>query len=243
MKPPLPESEWTPGQREVMAAWHRRFIRDRHEQCLRSWKERQWRERGWINFSDIADWCSRKHADVERDAVRRAQAWHDLMEAVLAGEFDRAGRCCVAYLPEGHTDSSKPLWLRLRPDELRRWRQSIPVTDFAPSVLSDCWAPRAICLRWLLARDIRPPSWLDPSGVARETSKVPAKRCKNVGGRPRKWDWPAFDRELVRLANMPDGLPERHVLMRRMLDWCDGAWGDTPSESMVRKHIADRYPE
>jgi hypothetical protein len=152
----LPEelSDW---HREQMAAWDRRFIRDCHEQCIRIWKERQRRERAWINFAAIADWCARMPGDVARDRTRHAQALLDLLDAVLAGEFDRAERCRVAYLPVGITDSSKPLRLRVRLDDLRRYR------DLGePSlVLAHCWAPRALCLRWFEARGIRPMPGLD----------------------------------------------------------------------------------
>src|SRR5262249_17271821 len=101
-----------------MAAWEQRFIRDRHEHCICTWKERQRREREWIRFADIADWCSREPGDVKRDARRKAQAWHDLLVSVLRGEFNRYGRCCVAYLPEGTTNSGKALRLRVRLDEV-----------------------------------------------------------------------------------------------------------------------------
>jgi hypothetical protein len=65
----------------------------------------------------------------------------------------------------------------------------------------------------------------------------------NLGGRPPKWNWLAFDAEVVRIANTPDGLPERHELNSLMLDWCMTEWKDTPAESAVRDRIAHLYPE
>jgi hypothetical protein len=224
-----------------MDAWRRRWVRDRHEQQIRVWKRRQKRAHDWVNFSDIADWCARETGTVRRSEAHREQAWHDLYAAVINNEFELDGRCRVAYLPHGQTRSDKPLRLRLCVDDL--WQCCEFVIGRTPPMLPDCWAPRAMCLRWFQARDIRPPPWLDPPGAARKTSEVPAKRSKDVGGRPPKWDWPAFDREMVRLANMPDGLPKRPILMRHMLDWSAQEWGDTPSESTMRKHIGERYPE
>ena len=75
-----------------------------------------------------------------------------------------------------------------------------------------------------------------------ETPAEAPDRPKSHGGRPPKWDWDAFNREMMRLANTPDGLPGRPTLMRHMLDWCAKQWADTPTESAVRAHIAKAYP-
>jgi hypothetical protein len=65
---------------------------------------------------------------------------------------------------------------------------------------------------------------------------------KNRGGRPLEWDWDAFNRELLRLANTPDGLPDRAKLQRYMLGWCEQTWGRSPADSTVRDRIARLYP-
>lgn len=65
---------------------------------------------------------------------------------------------------------------------------------------------------------------------------------RNRGGRPPKWDWAAFDKEMIRLANHPDGLPQRLDLTKHMLNWCVSQWGDHPADSEVRKRISERYP-
>lgn len=66
---------------------------------------------------------------------------------------------------------------------------------------------------------------------------------KNRGGRPPKWDWDAFNAEVVRIANTPDGLPERRSdLMHKMLDWCSEHWGDAPAESVVRDRLSRLCP-
>ena len=77
-----------------------------------------------------------------------------------------------------------------------------------------------------------------PAAVTEDRSRRPSR-----GGRPAKWDWAAFDREMLRLANTPDGLPDRPALHCHMLDWCANTWEDSPSENEVRGRIADRYPD
>jgi hypothetical protein len=66
---------------------------------------------------------------------------------------------------------------------------------------------------------------------------------KNRGGHPGKFDWRPFAREIIRIANTPDGLPERAALQRIMMDWCHAQWGDdAPAENTVRGMIAELYP-
>jgi hypothetical protein len=62
---------------------------------------------------------------------------------------------------------------------------------------------------------------------------------KNLGGRPPKWDWVAFRREIVRIADSLDGLPPRNDLTKHMTDWCMDKWGDTPPDSEIRREIKD----
>jgi hypothetical protein len=62
------------------------------------------------------------------------------------------------------------------------------------------------------------------------------------GGRPPKYDRDAFNREVVRLANTPDGLPDRARLMKHMAQWCVDTWGDQPSESLLREWMSKIYP-
>jgi hypothetical protein len=78
-----------------------------------------------------------------------------------------------------------------------------------------------------------------------ETATAAEPQQRNAGGRPRIYDWDAFDREILRIANTdPDGLPEeRPELMRQMIDWCERKWGKTPADSMIRERIARLYPE
>jgi hypothetical protein len=74
--------------------------------------------------------------------------------------------------------------------------------------------------------------------VVDQQSGLDERPKKNSGGRPPTWNWVAFDGEIARVANTPDGLPERHSLTKHMLDWCMNEWGNTPAESGVRDRIA-----
>jgi hypothetical protein len=80
-----------------------------------------------------------------------------------------------------------------------------------------------------------------PHGTGVMPAKAPAPR--NTGGRPAKYDWDAFDREMMRRANHPDGLPDRNVLMHEMAEWCREQWGAEPTASTLRARIARLWPQ
>jgi hypothetical protein len=65
---------------------------------------------------------------------------------------------------------------------------------------------------------------------------------RNRGGRPQKYDRMAFAREMIRVANGVDGLPERAELTRHMSDWCSAHWTEAPADSVVREWIAQLDP-
>jgi hypothetical protein len=66
---------------------------------------------------------------------------------------------------------------------------------------------------------------------------------RGAGGRPPHKARDAFIRELVRLANSPDGLPDPAALFRHMLQWGEDEFGDdAPSETTVRGWIAECVP-
>jgi hypothetical protein len=82
-----------------------------------------------------------------------------------------------------------------------------------------------------------------------KASSVPETRAANKGGRPPKYDWDAFTRELIRIANL-DGLPtgrsggvDRAAIQRQMLNWCAENWLDMPAESVVRERLSKILPD
>lgn len=104
---------------------------------------------------------------------------------------------------------------------------------------------REAALAFAERRRFPPPSWWQELPAAEPSAGLTSKsaRRKNRGGHPGKWDWDAFYREIIRIANIPDGLPERPKLMKHMLDWCVREWGDEPALSGVRERVSKLYPE
>jgi hypothetical protein len=61
-------------------------------------------------------------------------------------------------------------------------------------------------------------------------------------GRRMQYPWADFDRELTRIANTPDGLPEVQADAEKMMtEWCAARWEREPSPSMIRERISLVY--
>jgi hypothetical protein len=151
---------WTRWQREQMDAWRRRHDRDRHEYRIAEWVARQELSREWVSFADIADWCARKPGGVKRDGDRRAQAFRDLGQSVITGEFSRAGRWYVVRPPDGPTPLSEPLRLRVTLAWLRRWPAFHGGMTIPDQELARWWVPRDLSTAWFERRQIALPPWL-----------------------------------------------------------------------------------
>ena len=60
-------------------------------------------------------------------------------------------------------------------------------------------------------------------------------------GRPREYDWDAFVRQVIVIANT-ERLPEKQdALVKQMLDWCQQNWGNEPAISTVKKYLQPIY--
>src|SRR5262245_20359772 len=83
----------------------------------RDWRVRQWRMarierftqrqrkmREWINFAEIAEWCSKEDQSIVPNKEKLAAAFETLAGDLLSGEFEENGRSRVLYL---HLDTTK----------------------------------------------------------------------------------------------------------------------------------------
>lgn len=64
------------------------------------------------------------------------------------------------------------------------------------------------------------------------------------GGRPPGHDWPAFTREVIRIAS-EDGLTNRRALCDLMVAWCTESWPSDkqPDRETVNKKLKELWPE
>ena len=87
-------------------------------------------------------------------------------------------------------------------------------------------------------------TWLLPSLKNKATTGVSAQ-IKDAGGRPPKYNWADFDKEMLKVATHPDGFDSvggKTGLVKHMEQWCADKWAEQPSGSQIRDYVAKRYP-
>jgi len=72
-------------------------------------------------------------------------------------------------------------------------------------------------------------------------SENPERRGFSRGGRPPKYDWVGFHKEITRIALIEGELPDRRELHRRMAEWCADNWPEQPEDSEIRKRMDRLY--
>jgi hypothetical protein len=185
----LPEKDWTPCQREIMRGWTKLWTRDDQWLRIERWKLRQANTHDWVCLADIADLCSRHPGDFDRDHRRLMLAYLELQQSIARGEFSKGARLKVLYLEPQPPSLRDPVRLRLNAEWIRLHHDRV-----LDHVLEHCWAPRELCVRWLLARRFDLPPWLaapgsfthaeqaekaatSPVALAPEASTSPIKAC------------------------------------------------------------------
>ena len=120
-------------ERQWRTAWITRFT------------ELQRRTRKWINFAEIAEWCSKEDQSIVPNKEKSATAFDTLASDLLMGEFEEDGRSLVLYLDAATATT------RLT---TRQWLQDVIEHNLdghqgRAQYLPHCWIPRRLFDRWL----------------------------------------------------------------------------------------------
>lgn len=155
---------------------------------LHRFRECQRRRRQWLSFEEIADWCGRISGTVRRDESLRAQAYSDLRNAMLAGEFGYGVQSCVLYFQPDPGPTEKRL--RLAPEGLQTWLDYYGAEDpvITTEILSRCWLPRDLCRRWFERHGLTWPSAFDPPdapGAVRPCGAISPTALTNLSPGPK----------------------------------------------------------
>ncbi|MDG2204090.1 MAG: hypothetical protein P8M79_02425 [Alphaproteobacteria bacterium] len=83
---------------------------------------------------------------------------------------------------------------------------------------------------------------LPESAAGDSETGVDAPPRPSRGGRPPEYDWDGLIIEIIRIADTPDGLPEKQSeLIGELLQWCENTWGVQPAESSVKAKVSSVY--
>jgi hypothetical protein len=195
---------------------------------IEHFKERQWKTREWINFEEIADWCSREDGSIVPDENKRAAALDLLATDLLAGKFEENGRSRVLFL-----DPAIPRGWRAR-----EWFKSAfdLRSDYRRYYLAACWIPRRLFKRWL-ARYHLPESPLRFEPVSGQSRPVSFKKPKR--GRPAEYNWDGVKSKLTAYVSQNGPVQTLHELLQKCADFANELHrkNKTPNDKTIREAI------
>jgi hypothetical protein len=204
-------------------------------------QKRQTRE--WINFADIADWCSKEDHSIIPSEDKRAAAFDTLASDLLSGVFEENGRSRVLYLHPATTKSRMTrAWLR---DVIRHnYDNKRGRSQFLPH----CWIPRGLFERWLARHRLQQsPSRFEPSVEGASTRLNNQKLLKsqhagpnsNSGGGAKST---AIGEALDQL--FPDGIPPKGLSAKarnnKIISKVKENGGSEPSARAIQRVLKSR---
>lgn len=107
---------------------------------------------------------------------------------------------------------------------------------------------KTISGNWLTFGDVRvcmPTDFQECNDGDKNLVSEPANSAppKGKAGRKARWDWETANREMMRLANSPDGLPHpQAALEKHFAEWFIENYKDSPVESAIRDFVTKRLP-
>ena len=109
--------------------------------------KQQRNSRKWINFAEIAEWCSEEDQSIVQNEHKRTEAFNRLASDLL--DFEENGRSLVLFL---HPKTKK---MRMTHEELKDAIEHNWDRARGRSYLAHCWIPRRLFERWLVKRRLQ----------------------------------------------------------------------------------------
>jgi hypothetical protein len=197
---------------------------------IERFKERQRDTGEWINFAEIAEWCSKEDQSIVPSEQKRAAAFDTLTSDLLAGEFEENGRSRVLYL--------HPAVARARMG--REWLKDVIDYNWdgnngRSAYLTHCWMPRRLFDHWL-ARHRLPesPRRFEPLG-----ERAPTRLKKPKRGRPAEYNWSGVESQLAAYALQHGAVQTSNELLQKCADFATDLHPSrrTPSDKTIREAV------
>ena len=132
--------------------WVRLYsIRRRRTAWIERFTKIQRDKREWINFAEIAEYCSEESGIVSNE-VARENAYEKLLADLLVGDFEQNGVSQIMYL---HPYTSKTRMTREWLIGLLAFKDADRAA-IVSQYLAPCWMPRAFLERWLAKHRMEP---------------------------------------------------------------------------------------
>jgi hypothetical protein len=143
------------------------------EECIQRFTDTQRHLRDWINFAEIADWCSELAGSIVSDEDARASAYEKLQADLMMGDFEEKGKTRVLYL--------HPLtpMAKMTRDRARDFMELSPPETLRSEYWDHCWIPRSLFHRWLAKHNLpTSPSRFEPLTEPSAPSKTSTPKTK-----------------------------------------------------------------
>jgi len=153
--------------------------RRRREDRIRQFTESQLRRRDWINFAEIAEWCSELSGSIVSDEGARASGYEKLCTDLMAGDFEECGKTRVLFL-HPWTPMAK-----MTRDRARDFKELAPPETLRSEYWDHCWIPQHLFHRWLAKHNLpTSPSRFEPQpvGAAASMPSRPKTKIHNQQG-------------------------------------------------------------
>jgi hypothetical protein len=197
---------------------------------IKRFTEGQRQKREWINFAEIAEWCSEEHQSIKPNEEKRATAFDTLARDLLSGEFEENGRSRVLYL---HPDV---VWARMTRERLREAiNHNYDGNAGRSQYLSHCWIRRRSFDRWLAKHRLeQSPARFQPRD---EVTLAKLKRAKR--GRPAEYNWDGVKSKLTMHVSEHGVMQSFDELLQKCADFAseDHPKKKTPDDSTIRAAI------
>jgi hypothetical protein len=155
----VPERDDEQHRQQWRAAWITRFT------------ERQRRTGKWINFAEIAEWCSKEDQSIVPNKEKNATAFDTLARDLLTGEFEEDGRSLVLYL-----DAATATRRMTRPRLQDVIEHNLDGHQARAQYLPHCWIPRRLFDHWLAKHRLeRSPQRFHPHSVEQASVNAASK--------------------------------------------------------------------
>jgi len=198
---------------------------------IKRFTERQRCTQKWINFAEIADWCSKEDQSIVPSKEKRAAAFDTLAADLLAGEFEENGRSLVLHF---HAATA----IRRM---TRDWLKDADDHDYdghcgQSEYLAHCWIPRGLFDRWLAKHRLH-----DSSGRFQPRGGEVLPRLKKAQrGRPAEYNWDGVKARLATYVAQHGPIQTSAELLQKCADFArelDTKKKRTPDDSTIRDAI------
>ncbi len=227
----------------------RKRERRRAQQWRAGWiarfTERQRVIRKWINFAEIAEWCSKDDQSIVPKKEKR-KAVFDALTDLLAGEFEENGRSLVLYLNPEITK------FRMNRESI----QEVITYDYdgdegRSQYLSHCWIPRRLFEQWRIKHRQPESPHFQPcrgkfSSANKETKPAGGpwgtaeSGLKKAGrGRPAEYNWEGVKAKLADYVSKHGPMQTSDELLQKCEDFASDLHPEnkTPSDKTIREAI------